>query len=71
MGVSAYFATNVRKKCEAESGVYLAPPILLGFIWFYLFLFGWPAEPAAWRVIRWLKAWATAVPSNRVALYAL
>jgi hypothetical protein len=30
-----------------------------------------PAEPAAWRVIRWLKAWATAVPSNRVALYAL
>jgi hypothetical protein len=45
--------------------------ILLGFICFYLFLLAGPAEPAAWRVICWLKAWATAVPSNRVALYAL
>jgi hypothetical protein len=36
----AYFATIVRKKRGAESSVYLAPPILLGFIWFCLDLFG-------------------------------
>src|SRR5271166_2576408 len=28
-----YFDTNVRKKREAESSVYLAPPILLGLAW--------------------------------------
>jgi hypothetical protein len=40
MRTLAYFAINVRKKREAASGAYLAPPFLLGFIWFDLLLFG-------------------------------
>jgi hypothetical protein len=32
--ILAYFATNVRKKREAESSAFLAPPILLGSVWF-------------------------------------
>ena len=52
----AYFATNVRKKREAESGVYLTPPILLGFIWSGLVCLGFVWTDFALRLCRRRRA---------------